>query len=231
MKVMGTDIMAVFTAGGANDMTTMSSRCASVQSEAQGLRNYGPVPDTEAQSYWSAILSDELQASSDCLTGIRTNNAALTKRADSEFDLGGSEFTKFKVRMEELVDPAAREVPSSPVVEAWRAGGARTLLTAIARDLTEMGIAGNPYNAAAMGQGCTALQSDVHAMQAYTPIPDAQAQNFFAAWLAHLARAATDCVAATPNDDQLLLNQSAQELRYGDDQSLQLKERLAQLHN
>jgi hypothetical protein len=231
MKTMGTDIIAVFTAGRANDTTTMGSRCASVHSEAQGLRSYGAVPDTEAQGYWSALLSDELQASSDCLTGLRANDSALIKRADSEFALGDSEFTKFKVRMEQLVNPAAREIPSSPAVEAWRAGGARSVLIGIARDLTEIDTAGNPYDALAMGHGCAALQGDVHAMQAYAPIPDTQAQTFFAAWLAQLAHAATDCVAATHNDNQPLLNQAAQDLRNGEDQSSKLNARLAQLHN
>lgn len=117
--------------------------------------------------------------------------------------------------------PAAAATPavSTPDVTvvnpmaAWNNDGGHDRMAAIVGDLNTMADTGSKADVTGMNSACTALRTDVEAAQAYSPIPDQEAQGDWAIALAQTARAATDCVDGTATMDVSLLTRSASELR------------------
>jgi hypothetical protein len=101
---------------------------------------------------------------------------------------------------------------SSTSIGAWRDGGGLDRLTALSKDLAATEHAAQAADVAGVSTACRSLQSDTEAAQAYAPIPDAEAQAHWAAALAHLARASTNCVAAIRDRDSALFVQASEEL-------------------
>lgn len=100
-------------------------------------------------------------------------------------------------------------------IAAWESGGGKDILTSITTDLGDMGTAGSNGDFTAMGIACTSLQTDVESGQAYGPIPAAAVQKPWAAALAQLARASTDCLGGVQGSDSDLLGKAATEITTG----------------
>ncbi len=87
--------------------------------------------------------------------------------------------------------------PATTAMMDWRDQGGMDLLQAISRDMDADAQAASGLNVPGVYAACTAIRKDVEAAQAYKPMPDAEAQQYWAAALAAYARGATNCIAAT----------------------------------
>jgi hypothetical protein len=83
----------------------------------------------------------------------------------------------------------------------WNHAGGEHLVNALAIDLSGLAVAAKAEDLAATGQECTSLQRDVEAAQGYPAKPDTEAQTHWAASLAQLALASSDCLAAVSTGD------------------------------
>ena len=102
--------------------------------------------------------------------------------------------------------------PPTTTIGAWSDGGGLQRLTDLSEDLAAAEQAGQAADLAGVGTACLLLQFHTAAAQDYEPIPDAEAQRHWAAALAHLAHASTNCVAAVRDRDSDLFIQVSEEL-------------------
>ncbi|MFC4133968.1 hypothetical protein ACFOZ4_25435 [Hamadaea flava] len=97
----------------------------------------------------------------------------------------------------------------------WFTHGGDKRLTALQNDFEAIAKAATATDLPAVKAGCSTLKSDVDAAQAYAPLPDAQAQKFWAASLDLYEKAALDCVAGAEKADSRLLLKSNDEMTQG----------------
>lgn len=102
--------------------------------------------------------------------------------------------------------------PGATTVRAWQDNGGLDRVKALLNDLEAAQDAGKAADVAGMGRACRSLHSDAEAAQAYTPIPDPEAQAHWAATLAHLSHASADCVTAISNRDANLFARATDEM-------------------
>ena len=113
------------------------------------------------------------------------------------------------------VPTTAAASPAFKTVPAWYAGGGQTLINAISTDFAAIRAASGNHDATAANEACIKLETDVAAAQRLGPIPDDQAQQYWAKALSDIGQGATDCENATYQQDGSLLAKGASEMNYG----------------
>jgi hypothetical protein len=143
--------------------------------------------------------------------------AALTAKTKPAATPGGTSST------------TASPATGAAAVVAWYDSGGKKLITDLSGDFTAIQAAGTKQDVAALHTACGSLQTHVEAAQAYTHIPDTQAETSWAQALALYARAATDCLSGTTSLNAALVTQSGQELQQGTSALSQVTARMQQL--
>jgi hypothetical protein len=99
-------------------------------------------------------------------------------------------------------------------------------MDAMIGDFRASGNASSGGDLAGLNSACESLQADVESAQAYSPIPDAQAQTHWSAALAQEARAASDCIAGISSRDLDLISKSGGEVMAGAAQMVKVTARM-----
>ena len=108
--------------------------------------------------------------------------------------------------------PSVSTSPSSTTIGVWQDHGGLDHVKALLNDLEAAREAGKADDVAGMDMACRSLHSDAESAEAYTPIPDAEAQTHWAATLAHLTHASATCVTAIRNRDADLFTRASGEM-------------------
>lgn len=123
--------------------------------------------------------------------------------------------------------------PPDPALAAavaqWVVDGGESDLQALGSDFGDLETAAGSEDLQRMGASCDRLRGDVEAAQQHDPIPDAQAQQDWAAALALYDRGATDCVAGTGTTNTDLINQASDEITQGSDDLARVTDRLTRI--
>lgn len=131
------------------------------------------------------------------------------------------------------VPSPGRSGPADPAlvaaIAAWVSGSGETDLETLAEDFTDLEQAAAASQLPAMATGCARLRTDVEAAQRHAPVPDASAQQSWAAALSLYDRGARDCVAGTTRFDPRLLGRASDEIISGSDRLQQLIDRLNEI--
>ncbi|HKS98160.1 MAG TPA: hypothetical protein VJT31_01405 [Rugosimonospora sp.] len=100
-------------------------------------------------------------------------------------------------------------------IVAWNNNGGKDKLDALDKDSQALATAAGKTDIAGLKAACSALEADVADAQAYAPIPDAIAQQHWAAALADYGQSAADCVAAADALDATRMTKAGTEMRQG----------------
>ena len=118
--------------------------------------------------------------------------------------------------------PTASDAPTAtasaaPSIDAaltaWANGGGLDKVDAITTDLAAIHDAGS--DATTVRAGCTELEASVAAAQFYKPVPQAAAQQHWAAALAAFKTAAGECLAGIDESKPALLQQTSTDIDRG----------------
>ncbi len=114
--------------------------------------------------------------------------------------------------------PAPSATPSAtPSVDtaltAWAKGGGLDKIDAITTDLAAIHGAGS--DATLVREGCTELETSSAAAQLYKPVPQAQAQQHWAAALTAFRAAAGECLAGIDENKPALLRKASSDIDKG----------------
>jgi len=120
--------------------------------------------------------------------------------------------------------PSNRDIAAR--IMAWNSGGGQDRLNALSRDMSAIGADGQNQDASQMSADCTTLSGDVKSAQQYDPIPDGEAQQHWAAGLADVASAASDCTAGTASLDTAQILKASAEISAGNDELVKTAARL-----
>jgi hypothetical protein len=96
---------------------------------------------------------------------------------------------------------------------AWYAAGGATLTTKLGADLAAIGADAASRDTEALKTHCADLATDTAAATSYPPIPDAQAQQHWAAALDSLTAGSRDCSQGAATGNTSLLAKSSGESR------------------
>lgn len=96
---------------------------------------------------------------------------------------------------------------------AWAKGGGLDKIDAVTTDLSAIHDAGS--NGAMVRDGCAELETSVAAAQFYQPVPQAAAQQHWAAALAAFKAAAGECLAGIDENKPALLQKTSADLDKG----------------
>jgi hypothetical protein len=123
--------------------------------------------------------------------------------------------------------------PADPALAAaiagWVAASGEADLETLAEDFTYLEQAAAVGRLPGMAAGCARLDTDVAAALRHAPVPDAAAQQSWAAALNLYDLGAHDCVAAATRPDPTLLDRASAEIINGSDELQQLIDRLNEI--
>ncbi len=103
-----------------------------------------------------------------------------------------------------FVAPLVPALTPRTAVHAWWTSGGRTIIDGLAEELGRVSAAASAGDYSTLRSSCESTRETAEAGQAFTPIPDPQAQQHWAASLAAAARGGTYCLSGvTANYDAL----------------------------
>jgi hypothetical protein len=123
--------------------------------------------------------------------------------------------------------PKHTDEPVGKRFAQWSAGGGSDLIRNLASDAQDISTASGEADIDAVRIACEHLGSDVAEAQAYEPMPDAEAQQHWAASLDSYGSAASDCTAAMKAGNAAQLTRSGLELQAGTMEVTKASERIS----
>lgn len=99
---MSRDLARVAATAAAADITGLRAACASLQAHVEAAQAYASIPDTVAQSHWSAALAQAARAAADCIAFTRNLDPDLLTRSGHELKAYDTEIGKLSDRIESL---------------------------------------------------------------------------------------------------------------------------------
>jgi hypothetical protein len=109
--------------------------------------------------------------------------------------------------------PAASSSASADTVASWAKGGGLDKIDAVTTDISAIHDAGS--NASMVRDACAELEASATAGELYRPIPQAQAQQHWAAALGAFKAAAGECLAGIDQNKPDLLKKTTSDLDQG----------------
>jgi hypothetical protein len=92
----------VAAAAAAADITGVRAACVSLQAHVEAAQAYADIPDTVAQSHWSAALAQAVRAAADCIAFTRNLDPDLLTRSGHELKAYDAEIEKLSERVDSL---------------------------------------------------------------------------------------------------------------------------------
>ena len=99
------DLARVAATAAAADITGLRAACASLRAHVEAAQAYASIPDTVAQSHWSAALAQAARAAraaADCIAFTRNLDPDLLTRSGHELKAYDTEIGKLSDRIESL---------------------------------------------------------------------------------------------------------------------------------
>jgi hypothetical protein len=96
------DLARIAATAAAADITGLRAACASLQTHVEAAQAYASIPDTVAQSHWSAALAQAALAAADCISFTQNLDPALLTRSGHELQAYDTEIDKLGARMDSL---------------------------------------------------------------------------------------------------------------------------------
>jgi hypothetical protein len=96
------DLARVAATAAAADITGVRAACASLQTHVETAQAYASIPDTVAQSHWSAALTQAARAAADCIAFTRNLDPVLLTRSGHELKAYDAEIGKLSERVDSL---------------------------------------------------------------------------------------------------------------------------------
>lgn len=102
LKALAVDFKDLEDAANTDDLPTISSSCAQLQTDVEAAQSYDAIPDPEAQHNWSAALADYERGATDCVAGADTSNADLITKASTEITDGSTALNLVTTRLGQI---------------------------------------------------------------------------------------------------------------------------------
>ncbi|MFC1408124.1 hypothetical protein ACEZCY_02370 [Streptacidiphilus sp. N1-12] len=126
--------------------------------------------------------------------------------------------------------PIRIDADRAPAVTAWYAGGGKQAVSVLSVDSDRIAVDHIRQDFNALGSDCSQLSRDVAAAQAYLPLPDAGAQDSWAAALGHLELGADGCVDGVTHSLSSQLSAASSEMYTGTMTLLSLQSQLDKIN-
>lgn len=190
------------------DRPAFHSACLELRESAEAAQRYAPIPDDKAQRYWAGILRHMIRAATIGELGTRAADPdqALWGRIVNETTPAGALTRQYLKRLHAIAPDSSTLIE---VFAHWRDDGGQRFLTDHEALYGEVGHAWNRRDWPAFRSACLALRGSAKAAQRYGPIPDEEAQGYWAGILQHSIRVADAGERATRADPDVALLQHA----------------------
>lgn len=96
------DLARVAATAGTADITGLRTACASLQTHVEAAQAYAGIPDTVAQSHWSAALGQAARAAADCIAFTHNLDPNLLTCSGHELKAYDTEIGKLSDRVDSL---------------------------------------------------------------------------------------------------------------------------------